>query len=121
MIFMKIKSEYELKRELNETIYNFYSVFGLKTIVNHLEETEKNYEFDPATFAAEFVEYSDAVGSVLNLRDLIGDFGYMLEGEEIDETKEPWLMIAEAIEAEGRNTVLWIQSPAVKGIVVVTK
>lgn len=121
MIFKKIKNEYELKRELNGTIYNFYSVLGLKTIVNHLEETEKNYEFDPATFAAEFVEYSDAAGSVLNLQDLIGDYGYMLEGEEIDETKEPWAVVAEAIETEGRNTVLWIDSDSVNGIVVVTK
>lgn len=121
MIFMKIKNEHELKRELNETIYNFYSVLGLKTIMNYLEETEQNYEFDPATFVAEFVEYSDAAGSSLDLRDLISDYGYMLEGEEIDKTKEPWLMIAEAIEDNGRNTVLWIDSDAVKGVVVVTK
>ena len=121
MITMKINNEHELKRELEGTIYNFYSVFGLKTIIEYIEETGKNYEFEPCTFASDFVEYSDAVGSVLNLRDLMGDFGYMLEGEEIDETKEPWLMVAEAIEAEGRNIVLWIQSPAVKGIVVVTK
>nr|DAM93703.1 MAG TPA: hypothetical protein [Caudoviricetes sp.] len=119
MIFMKIKNEYELKRELNGTIYNFYSVFGLKTIMNHLEETGKKYEFNPDTFASGFVEYSDAAGSSLDLRDLISDFGYMLEGEEIDETKEPWVLVAEAIEAEGRNTVLWIQSEAVNGIVVV--
>lgn len=121
MIYMKIKNEYELKRELNGTIYNFYSVLGLRTIMNHLEETEKNYEFDPATFAAEFIEYSDAAGSSLDLRDLISDYGYMLEGEEIDETKEPWAMVAEAIEDNGRNTVLWIDSDAVNGIVVVTK
>lgn len=121
MIFMKIKNEYELKRELNGTIYNFYSVFGLKTIMNHLEEMGEKYEFDPDTFASEFVEYSDAPGSSLDLRDLISDYGYMLEGEEIDETKEPWVLVAEAIEAEGRNTVLRIQSEAVNGIVVVTK
>lgn len=116
---MKIKNEYELKRELNGTIYNFYSVLGLKTIMNHLEETGEKYEFNPDTFASEFVEYSDAAGSVLDLRDLISDYGYMLEGEEIDETKEPWVMVAETIEAEGRNKVLWINSEAVNGIVVI--
>lgn len=119
MIIMKINSEYELKRELSGTIYDFYSVFGLKTIINHLEETGKEYEFDPCEFSSEFVEYSDATGSVFDLRDLISDFGYMLEGEEIDEEKEPWVNVAEAIEAEGRNTVLRIQSGAVNGIVVV--
>lgn len=119
MIKMKISNEHELKRELNETIYNFYSVFGLKTIMEYIEKTGREYEFEPCVFASEFVEYSNAAGSVLNLRDLISDFGYMLEGEEIDETKEPWLLVAETIEAAGRNTVLWIQSPAVNGIVVV--
>lgn len=122
MIFMKIKNEYELKRELNETIYNFYSVLGLKTIVNHLEETEKNYEFDPATLAAEFDEYSTAVGSTLDLDDLINDYGYLLDDEDEDdedEDTETWERVARAIEDNGRNTVLWIDSDVVNGVVIV--
>lgn len=123
MIIVEINSEYKLKEQLEGTNCDDFSLFGLKTIMDYINDfyTVTPYNFNVCEFGSEFDEYSDATGSTLDLDDLISDFGYMLEGEEIDEEKEPWVNVAEAIEAEGRNTVLWIQSESVNGIVVVTK
>lgn len=122
MIFMEINSEYELKEQLEGTDYNDFSLFGLETIMNYLDEcyTETPYEFEPCGFGSEFTEFSDAAGSTLDLDDLINDYGYLLDDEdEQDEDMETWERVARAIEDNGRNTVLWIQSAAVNGVVVV--
>lgn len=121
MIIVEINSEYELKRELEGTSYDDFSMFGLKTIMDYVNEfyTAIQYEFEPCGFGSEFDEYSDANGSTLDLDDLINDYGYLIEDEDEDDDTEKWERVAEAIEAAGRNMVLWIDSTAAKGIVIV--
>lgn len=120
MIIVEINTAYELKEQLENTSYDDFSVFGLKTIMNYLDEcyTETPYTFEPCGFGSEFTEFSDACGSTLNLDDLINDYGYLLDDED-DDDMETWERVARAIEDNGRNTVLWIDSAAVNGIVVV--
>lgn len=127
MIIVEINTEYELKQQLENTSYNDFSLFGLETIMNYIDEcyTVTPYTFEPCGFGSEFTEFSDAADSTLNLDDLINDYGYLLndEDEEDDEDDEDdtetWERVARAIEDNGRNTVLWIDSTVVNGIVVV--
>lgn len=125
MIIVEINTEYELKEQLEGTSYDDFSLFGLDTIMNYINEcyTETPYEFEPCGFGSEFTEFSDAAGSTLDLNDLINDYGYLLDEDEDeddeDDDTDMWERVAEAIEAAGRNTVLWIDSDAVNGIVVV--
>lgn len=124
MIIVEINTPWELKEQLENTSYNDFSVFGLDTIMNYIDEvyTVSPYEFEPCGFGSEFTEFSDAAGSTLNLDDLINDYGYLLDDEDEDEDEddlETWERVAQAIEDNGRNTVLWIDSAAVNGIVVV--
>ena len=122
MIIVEINTPYELKEQLENTSYDDFSVFGLDAIMNYLDETYTvtPYEFEPCGFGSEFTEFSDAVGSTLNLDDLINDYGYLLDDEDEDEDDlETWERVARAIEDNGRNTVLWIDSSVVNGIVVV--
>lgn len=122
MIIVEINTPWELKEQLENTSYNDFSVFGLDTIMNYIDEvyTVSPYEFEPCGFGSEFTEFSDAAGSTLNLDDLINDYGYLLDDEDEDEDDlETWERVAQAIEDNGRNTVLWIDSAAVNGIVVV--
>ena len=128
MIIVEINTEYELKEQLEGTNCNDFSLFGLETIMNYLDEcyTETPYEFEPCGFGSEFTEFSDACGSTLDLDDLINDYGYLLDDEddeddEDDDDMETWERVAQAIEDNGKNTVLWINSTAANGIVVVTK
>lgn len=124
MITVEINSGYELKKQLEGTNYNDFSLFGLEIIMRYLDEvyTVVPYEFDPCGFGSEFDEYSDAYGSTLNLDDLVNDYGYLLDEDDEDDEDddaEKWERVANAIEAAGRNTVLWIDSTAAKGIVIV--
>ena len=122
MIIVEINSEYELKEQLEGTSYNDFSIFGLEAIMNYLDECYTTYTFEPCGFGSEFVEYSDAADSTLDLDDLINDYGYLLDDEDDEDDEddtETWERVAQAIEDNGRNTVLWIQSAAVNGIVVV--
>lgn len=122
MIIVEINTPWELKEQLENTSYNDFSLFGLDTIMNYIDEvyTVSPYEFEPCGFGSEFTEFSDAAGSTLNLDDLINDYGYLLDDEDEDEDDlETWERVAQAIEDNGRNTVLWIDSAAVNGIVVV--
>lgn len=122
MIIVEINSEYELKEQLEGTSYDDFSVFGLDTIMNYLDEvyTAAPYEFEPCGFGSEFDEYSDAADSTLDLDDLINDYGYLLNDEDDEDGEtETWERVARAIEDNGRNTVLWIDSNVVDGIVVV--
>nr|DAN99892.1 MAG TPA: hypothetical protein [Caudoviricetes sp.] len=123
MIIVEINSEYELKEQLEGTSYDDFSLFGLETIMDYLNEcyTETPYEFEPCWFGSEFDEYSDAYGSTLDLDDLINDYDYLLndEDEDEDEDMETWERVAQAIEDNGRNTVLRINSTAANGIVIV--
>lgn len=123
MIIMEINTPFELKEQLENTSYNDFSVFGLETIMNYIDEyyTETPYEFEPCGFGSEFTEFSNAYGSTLDLDDLINDYGYLLtdEDEDDEDDLEKWERVARAIEDNGRNTVLWIDSAAVNGIVVV--
>ena len=123
MIIVEVNSEYELKEQLEGTSYNDFSVFGLKTIMDYLNECYTTYTFEPCWFGTGFNEYSNANGSTLDLDDLINDYGYLLDEDDEDDEDdmETWERVAQAIEDNGRNTVLWIQSEAVKGIVVVTR
>lgn len=123
-MIMKIETPYELGELLHGTSYDYFSSFGLEVIMAYLNEvyTVTEYEFEPCAFGSEFTEYSNACGSAMDLNDLINDYGYLLDEDDEDdedEDAEKWERVAEAIEAAGRNTVLWIQSPAVNGIVVV--
>lgn len=119
-MIMKIETPYELGELLHGTSYDCFSSFGLEVIMAYLNEvyTVTEYEFEPCAFGSEFTEYSDACGSAMDLNDLINDHGYLLDEDDEDDA-EKWERVADAIEAAGRNTVLWIQSPAVNGIVVV--
>lgn len=123
MIIVEINTAYELKEQLENTSYNDFSIFGLETIMNYLDEcyTETPYTFEPCGFGSEFTEFSDAADSTLDLDDLINDYGYLLDDEDDkdDDDTETWERVARAIEDNGRNTVLWIDSAAVNGIVVV--
>lgn len=121
MIIVEINTPWELKEYLENTTYNDFSVFGLDTIMNYIDETsiETNYVFEPCGFGSEFTEFSDAADSTLGLDDLINDYGYLLEDEDEDENIETWERVARAIEDNGRNTVLWIDSAAVNGVVIV--
>lgn len=121
MIVMEINTPFELEEQLENTSYNDFSVFGLETIMNYLNEcyTETPYEFEPCGFGSEFTEFSDAYGSTLDLDDLVNDYGYLLDGEDDEDDLEKWERVARAIEDNGRNTVLWIDSVVVNGIVVV--
>lgn len=124
MIIVEINTAYELKEQLEGTSYDDFSVFGLKTIMNYLDEcyTETPYTFEPCGFGSEFTEFSNAAGSTLDLDDLINDYGYLLDDEDDEDDEddtETWERVARAIEDNGRNTVLWINSTAVNGIVVV--
>lgn len=121
MIIVEINSEYELKKQLEGTNCDDFSLSGLKTIMDHINEfyTVTPYKFNVCEFGSEFDEYSTAVGSTLDLDDLINDYGYLLDDEDEDEDVETWERVARAIEDNGRNTVLWIDSNAVSGIVVV--
>ena len=122
MIIVKINTPFELKEQLENTSYNDFSAFGLDTIMNYLDEvyTVAPYEFEPCGFGSEFTEFSDAADSTLDLDDLINDYGYLLEDEDEDEDDlEKWERVARAIEDNGRNTVLWIDSAAVNGVVIV--
>ena len=122
MIIVEINTPWELKEQLENTSYNDFSIFGLDTIMNYIDEvyTVTPYEFEPCGFGSEFTEFSDAAGSTLNLDDLINDYGYLLDDEDEDEDDlETWERVARAIEDNGRNTVLWIDSSVVNGIVVV--
>ena len=120
MIIMEINSEFELKEQLEGTSYDDFSVFGLKTIMDYINEcyTETPYEFEPCGCGSEFDEYSDTTGSTLDLDDLINDYGYLLDEDDEDDT-ETWERVARAIEDNGRNRVLWIDSNAVSGVVIV--
>ena len=123
MIIVEINTPWELMEQLENTSYNDFSVFGLDTIMNYIDEvyTVAPYEFEPCGFGSEFTEFSDAAGSTLNLDDLINDYGYLLDedDEDEDEDMEKWERVAREIEDNGRNTVLWIDSAAVNGIVIV--
>lgn len=123
MIIVEINTPYELKEQLENTSYNDFSAFGLDTIMNYIDEvyTVAPYEFEPCGFGSEFTEFSDAADSTLDLDDLINDYGYLLdEDEDEDEDDlEKWERVARAIEDNGRNTVLWINSAAVNGVVIV--
>lgn len=124
MIIVPINSEFELKEQLEGTSYDDFSVFGLDTIMNYLDEIYINtpYEFEPCGFGSEFDEYSDANGSTLDLDDLVNDYGYLLDEDDEDdedEDMETWERVARAIEDNGRNTILWIDSDVVNGIVIV--
>lgn len=121
MIIVPINSEFELKEQLEGTSYDDFSVFGLDTIMNYLDEIYTNtpYEFEPCGFGSEFDEYSDANGSTLDLDDLVNDYGYLLDEDDEDEDMETWERVARAIEDNGRNTILWIDSDVVNGIVIV--
>ena len=124
MIIVEINTPWELMEQLENTSYNDFSVFGLDTIMNYIDEvyTVAPYEFEPCGFGSEFTEFSDAAGSTLNLDDLINDYGYLLDDEDEDyedEDMETWERVARAIEDNGHNTVLWIDSAAVNGIVIV--
>lgn len=123
MIIVEINSEYELKEQLEGTSHDDFSLFGLEVIMRYLDEVYAAvpYEFDPCGFGSEFDEYSDAYGSTLDLNDLVNDYGYLLDEDEDDEDDdtEKWERVAEAIEKNGRNIVLWINSSAAKGIVIV--
>lgn len=119
MIIMEINSGYELKEQLEGTSYDDFSVFGLETIMNYLNECYNTYTFEPCGFGSEFNEYSDANGSTLDLDDLINDYGYLLNDEDDEDDMEKWERVARAIEDNGWNTVLWIDSAAVNGVVVV--
>lgn len=119
MIIKTIKTEYELKEELEGTIYNYFSLLGLKTIISYINEYYREYEFNPCEFASRFTEYSNAVGSEFNIDDLVNDYDYLIEGEDDDAEEYTWINVANAIEYEGKEGVLWIQSDAVNGIVVV--
>lgn len=122
MIIVEINTPWELKEQLENTSYNDFSIFGLDTIMNYIDEvyTVAPYEFEPCGFGSEFTEFSDAADSTLDLDDLINDYGYLLdEDEDEDEDLEKWERVARAIEDNGRNTVLWIDSAAVNGIVIV--
>ena len=123
MIIVEINSEYELKEQLEGTSYNDFSLFGLETIMDYLNEcyTKTPYKFNVCEFDYEFDEYSNATGSTLDLDDLINDYGYLLNDEDDEDDEEKWERVARAIEDNGRNIVLWIDSEAVNGIVVVTK
>lgn len=122
MIIVEINSEYELKKRLEGTNCDDFSLSGLKTIMDYINEfyTVTPYKFNVCEFGCEFDEYSTAVGSTLDLDDLINDYGYLLDDEdEEDEDMETWERVARAIEDNVRNTVLWIDSDVVNGIVVV--
>lgn len=121
MIIIEINTEYELKEQLEGTSYDDFSVFGLETIINYLNECYTTYTFEPCGFGSEFNEYSDANGSTLDLDDLINDYGYLLDDDDEDEDDdmETWERVARAIENKGRNIVLWIDSNVVNGVVVV--
>lgn len=122
MIIMEINSGYELKEQLEGTSYDDFSIFGVETIMNYLNEIyiDTPYEFEPCGFGSEFDEYSDANGSTLDLDDLVNDYGYLIdEDDEDDEDMETWERVARAIEDNGRNTILWIDSDVVNGIVIV--
>ena len=119
MIIVEINSEYELKEQLEGTSYDDFSVFGLETIMDYLNECYNTYTFEPCGFGSEFTEFSDANGSTLDLDDLINDYGYLLDEDDEDEDMEKWERVARAIEDNGQNTVLWINSDVVNGIVVV--
>ena len=124
MIIVEINTPYELKEQLENTSYNDFSVFGLDTIMNYIDEayTAAPYEFEPCGFGSEFTEFSDAADSTLDLDDLINDYGYLIdEDEDEDEDTETWERVARAIEDNGKNTVLWIDSVVVNGIVVVVQ
>lgn len=124
MIIVEINSEYKLKEQLEGTNCDDFSLSGLKTIMDYINEfyTVTPYNFDVCEFGSEFDEYSDAAGSTLNLDDLINDYGYLLNDEDDEDGEmETWERVARAIEDNGRNTVLWINSDVVNGIVVVTK
>lgn len=128
MIIVPINSEFELKEQLEGTSYDDFSVFGLDTIMNYLDECYTTYTFEPCGFGSEFDEYSDATGSTLDLDDLINDYGYLIDDEDDEdeddeddegEDMETWERVAQAIEDNGRNTVLWIDSDVVNGVVIV--
>lgn len=124
MIIVEINSEYELKEQLEGTSYDDFSVFGLETIMNYINECYTTYTFEPCGFGSEFNEYSDANGSTLDLDDLINDYGYLLDEEDEDDEDdeddmETWERVARVIEDNGRDTVLWINSNVVNGVVVV--
>ena len=121
MIIVEINTPYELKEQLENTSYNYFSIFGLDTIMNYIDEvyTVAPYEFEPCGFGSEFTEFSDAADSTLNLDDLINDYGYLLDEDEDEDDLEKWERVARAIEDNGRNTVLWIDSAVVNGVVVV--
>lgn len=121
MIIVEINTPWQLMEQLENTSYNDFSVCGLDTIMNYIDEvyTVTPYEFEPCGFGSEFTEFSDAAGSTLNLDDLINDYGYLLDDEDEDEDIETWERVARAIEDNGRNIVLWIDSSVVNGVVVV--
>lgn len=121
MIIVEINSEYELKERLEGTSYDDFSVFGLETIMNYINECYTTYTFEPCGFSSEFNEYSDANGSTLDLDDLINDYGYLLDEDDEDDEDdmETWERVARAIEDNGRNTVLWINSNVINGVVVI--
>lgn len=119
MIIVEINTPFELKEQMENTSCNDFSVFGLDTIMKYLDEvyTVAPYEFEPCGFVSEFTEYSDAADSTLDLDDLINDYDYLLNDE--DDDLEKWERVARAIEDNGRNTVLWIDSVVVNGVVIV--
>ena len=123
MIIVEINTPWELKEQLENTSYNDFSVFGLDTIMNYLDEvyTVAPYEFEPCGFGSEFTEFSDAADSTLDLDDLINDYGYLIDEDEDEDEDDldKWERVARAIEDNGRNTVLWIDSAAVNGVVIV--
>lgn len=122
MIIVEVNSEYELKKRLEGTNCDGFSLFGLKTIMNYINEfyTVTPYKFNVCEFGSEFDEYSNAAGSTLDLNDLINDYGYLLNDEDDEDGEmETWERVARAIEDNERNTVLWIDSDVVNGIVVV--
>lgn len=82
MIIVEINSEYELEEQLEGTSYNDFSLFGLETIMNYINECYTTYTFEPCGFGSEFTEFSDAASSTLDLDDLINDYGYLLDDED---------------------------------------
>lgn len=118
-IILKINDESKLKEELEDTIYDYFSLLGLRTIMNYINELYREYEFNPCEFASNFTEYSNAIDSEFNLDDLVNDYDFMIENEDNDENVDKWEQIARAIEYDGKMAVLWIRSESVKGIVLV--
>lgn len=74
-------NEWDMKRIFVGCGRDYYSMNGLKTLLEYFDEIDENIEFDPIAICCDCTEYGE-YGAICSFKDLINDYGYLYSDEE---------------------------------------